>query len=160
MGFSTSRFLPPTHEVICDFGAGNGELCKLLAEYYKNTKIICYEPTFDLLLEAHKNLKAIAQIELYQDIHNIAQGTLDAVYCLEVFEHLPPKEATEALESIRDLLKPGGMVIIGVPVEIGLPALYKGLFRMSRRYGTFDANVKNIALSFFRYPPKIARFPR
>jgi SAM-dependent methyltransferase len=149
-----SHSLSSSPEVICDFGAGNGELCKFLAKYYKSAKIMCYEPTPDLLSEAKANLKEVEQIEFYQDIQNIALGTLDIVCCLEVFEHLPPKETAKALESICNLLKPGGIVIIGVPVEIGIPALYKGLFRMSRRYGAFDANVKNVALSFFRYPPK------
>ena len=52
------------------------------------------------------------------------------------------------------MIKPEGMAIIGVPVEVGVPAIYKGIFRMIRRYGEFDANIKNVALSFFLRPPK------
>jgi SAM-dependent methyltransferase len=143
---------PP--KAICDFGAGNGELCKLLAEYYQNAKLICYEPTPSLLSEARQNLCALPEIEFCQDIQTVASGTLDVVFCLEVFEHLPPEETANALQTISDLLKPEGIIIIGVPIEVGIPALYKGIFRMSRRYGAFDANMKNVVMSFFCYPPK------
>ena len=141
-------------ETICDFGAGNGELCKLLAVHHPNAKLTCYEPTPRLLSEAEVNLRDIANIEFCQATRNIVPGTLDSVFCLEVFEHLPPKETSDALQTIYDLLKPGGKIIIGVPVEIGIPSLYKGFFRMSRRYGAFDACIKNIGLSFIGRPPK------
>jgi len=140
-------------ETICDFGAGNGELCKSLADHYPNAKIICYEPTPRLLLEARENLSSIANVEFFQDIRSIVSGTLDLLFCLEVFEHLPPEETTDALQTISDLLKPDGTVIIGVPVEVGVPALYKGIFRMWRRYGAFDANMKNVVLAFLLRPP-------
>ena len=148
-----SRSLRPP-EAICDYGAGNGELCKLLAEHYQNAKLVCYEPTPSLLSEARQNLSAVVDVEFCQDIRSVALGTLDVVFCLEVFEHLPPEETANALQTISDLLKPEGVIIIGVPVEVGVPALYKGIFRMSRRYGAFDANMKNVAMSFLYQPPK------
>ncbi len=143
---------PP--ETICDFGAGNGELCKSLAEHYPNTTIICYEPTPKLLLDARQNLNSVSNVEFIQDIRSVSLETLDLVFCLEVFEHLPPEETAHALQTISDLLTPDGTVVIGVPVEIGFPALYKGLFRMLRRYGAFDANWKNVAFAFLMQPPK------
>jgi SAM-dependent methyltransferase len=142
---------PP--KTVCDFGAGNGELCKLLAKQYPGASIICYEPTASLLSEARHNLKYVSNVEFCQDIQSINSGTLDVIFCLEVFEHLPPKETTDALQAISDKLKPKAKVIVGVPVEVGVPALYKGIFRMFRRYGAFDANVKNVALSFLWHPP-------
>ncbi len=141
-------------KAICDFGAGNGELCKLLAKHYQNTKLICYEPTPDLLSEARENLVSVSEVEFCQDIRSVAPGTLDVVFCLEVFEHLPPKETADALQTIYNLLNAEGTIVIGVPVEVGVPALYKGIFRMSRRYGAFDANMKNVALSFLWHPPR------
>jgi len=147
-----SRSLHPP-ENICDFGAGNGELCKLLAARYKNAKITCYEPTPILLSEAKDNLNAISSVKFCQDIRTITPGTFNVVFCLEVFEHLPPAEMADALQTISDLLNSEGIIIIGVPVEIGIPAIYKGIFRMLRRYGEFDANIKNVALSFIGRPP-------
>jgi SAM-dependent methyltransferase len=141
-------------QAVCDFGAGNGELCKLLSERYQSAKLICYEPAPDLLAEARENLKSVSRVEFCRDVHDIERGALDLVLCLEVFEHLPPEETVEALRTISAMLKPGGTIVIGVPVEVGLPALYKGIFRMSRRYGAFDATPRNIAISFLGRPPQ------
>lgn len=140
--------------VVCDFGAGNGELCKLLAERYETARLICYEPAPGLLAEARENLKAVSRVEFCRDIRGVAPATVDLVLCLEVFEHLPPEETVEALRAISALLVPQGTIVIGVPVEVGLPALYKGIFRMSRRYGAFDAAPKNVALSLLGHPPQ------
>jgi SAM-dependent methyltransferase len=147
-----SRLKAP--RLVCDFGAGNGELCKLLAARYEEARFACYEPAAYLLAEARENLKAVSRVEFHQDIRELERGAFDLVVCLEVFEHLPPEETIEALRTISALLKPGGTVIIGVPVEIGLPALYKGVFRMSRRYGAFDATPKNVATSLLGRPPQ------
>jgi SAM-dependent methyltransferase len=140
--------------VICDFGAGNGELCKFLPEYYPDARIICYEPTQGFLNEARENLKTFPNIDFFQDIEDVEFDSVDIVFCLEVFEHLPLKETHNALITISNILKPNGKFVIGVPVEVGIPALYKGIFRMFRRYGAFDANIKNILLSFLYFPPK------
>jgi len=139
---------------ICDFGAGNGELCKLAAASYPEARIICYEPAPSLLAEARANLSNVSNVELCQDIGTVSPGTLDVVFCLEVFEHLPPEETTDALRTIFGLLKPEGTAVVGVPVEVGFPALYKGIFRMARRYGAFDANLRNVASSSFGFPPE------
>lgn len=141
--------------LICDFGAGNGELCKVLSTLYLNSNFICYEPTPTYLSEAQQNLNSLScQVDFCQDIDTIAEKTVDLVFCLEVFEHLPPRETYEAIQKILRILKPEGKIIIGVPVEIGFPALYKGVFRMLRRYGKFDANIQNVIASFFLSPPK------
>ncbi|HBL48202.1 class I SAM-dependent methyltransferase [Gimesia sp.] len=140
--------------VICDYGAGNGELCKQLAEHLPEAKFICYEPSPVFLEEAKENLKAVPNTEFYQDIRQIPQETVDLLFCLEVFEHLPEKETHEALQTISKLLKPGGEVVIGVPVEVGIPALYKGIFRMTRRFGAYDASPKNVFLSVIGSPPQ------
>jgi len=147
------RRRPGTPHVICDFGAGNGELCKLLAGQYRGARLICYEPAPALLAEARQNLSGLATVEFCPDIGTVPPGTVDAVFCLEVFEHLPAEETTEALVAIAERLRPGGLVVIGVPVEIGIPALYKGVFRMWRRYGAFDASLGNVARAVVCRPP-------
>ncbi len=140
--------------VICDFGAGNGELCKRLAKQYPDATIICYEPTPGLLGEARSNLASLPHVQFCSDIESVTKGAVDMVFCLEVFEHLPTEETIEAFQRIRGLLRTHGIAVIGVPVEIGLPALYKGCFRMARRFGEFDATPRNILLSFLGLPPK------
>lgn len=46
------------------------------------------------------------------------------------------------------------MLIIQVPNEIFLSAFVRGSFRMYRRYGTYDANIKNVFRAVIGSPPK------
>ena len=145
-----------TPQCVLDFGSGNGELCKLIALQFPKAKIICYEPTPYLMKEAKENLAVVvgAQVHFCNDITQIADGSVDLIFCLEVFEHLPKAETMDALGQVKRLLKNEGDAVLGVPIEIGIPALYKGVFRMLRRFGSFDASFKNVFLSIFYCPPK------
>ena len=141
-------------QCILDFGAGNGELCKLIALKFPKAKIVCYEPTPSFMAEAKENLTHLPQIHFCTDIAKIADCSVELIFCLEVFEHLPKSETNDALDQFNRLLSRNGKVVIGVPIEIGIPALYKGIFRMTRRFGAFDASFKNILLAALYCPPK------
>jgi 2-polyprenyl-3-methyl-5-hydroxy-6-metoxy-1,4-benzoquinol methylase len=146
---------PSTPQTICDFGAGNGELCKHLRVAHPDAALTCYEPAPSLLAEARMNLRDIAGVEFHVDIKSVTKNSFDTVFCLEVFEHLPPKETDSALRDICALLRPNGVIVIGVPVEIGIPALYKGLYRMTQRYGEFDATADNVLKALVGRPPAV-----
>lgn len=129
-------------------------MCKFLLEHFPEARVICYEPAPQLLDEARENLKEFSNVEFFQHVCDVEIESVDLLFCLEVFEHLPLKETQDVIHEIENLLKHDGMLIVGVPVEIGIPALYKGIFRMIRRYGAFDANLKNVLSSVIGYPPK------
>lgn len=139
---------------VLDFGAGNGEFCKRLTHAFPHARIVCYEPAADLVAEARKNTQGLRQISLVTDISAVQDASVDLLYCLEVFEHLPEREIEAAFSAIWSALRNRGIAIIGVPVEIHLPALYKGLFRMTRRFGDFDATPGRILQAALGFPPK------
>lgn len=139
--------------VICDFGAGNGELLKLLSPVFPEATLICYEPTPRLLEEARQNLKDIPRVRFTDTAGGIDTGSVDMLCCLEVFEHLPLRETADTLAVINRVLSAQGTATFGLPVEIGIPALYKGLFRMTRRFGDFDANFSNVFAAVAGHPP-------
>lgn len=140
-------------QVIMDFGAGNGELCKLIVARFPEARVVCYEPSPDLLAEARTNLAGLAGVELVGSLADLKGEQFDVVFCLEVFEHLPERQTHDALMDIRRHLRRGGAAIIGVPVEIGFQALYKGIFRMLRRYGHFDARWSHVLRAMIGRPP-------
>jgi SAM-dependent methyltransferase len=141
-------------QCVLDFGAGNGELCKLIALRFPKAKIVCYEPKPSYMGEARKNLADLPQVQFCTDVAELADGSVDLIFCLEVFEHLPKTQTEDAFRQFNRLLSSDGSAVIGVPVEIGIPALYRGIFRMSRRFGEFDASIKNILLAALCSPPK------
>jgi SAM-dependent methyltransferase len=143
--------VPP--RTIIDFGAGDGELCRLLAGRFPESKIVCYEPTPSLRQEAAVLLSDVSSVVICASVDELSFAEADLLFCLEVFEHLPARQTEEALAAIRRLLAPDGIAVIGVPVEVHAPAIAKGLFRMTRRYGDFDANAKNILRAAAGRPP-------
>lgn len=64
-------------------------------------------------------------------------GYFDTVLLISILEHLKPEEQSQAFAEIKRVLKPGGQVVYGVPVERPLMVF---LFRMlghDIRQGTF-----------------------
>jgi hypothetical protein len=51
------------------------------------------------------------------------------------------------------VLRPGGTLIVGVPIEVGPAALAKGLFRRVRRRDAFDAQLDGILGATRGRPP-------
>lgn len=148
-----SAHLRDIHTVL-DFGAGNGELSKHLIRAFPQACIMCYEPAAELMAEARKNTEGLRQITWLADIGTVSAESVDLLYCLEVFEHLPERETEAAFAAIESVLRTGGIAVMGVPVEIHLPALYKGLFRMLRRFGDFDALPGPILQAALGFPPR------
>lgn len=143
----------PAPRTILDFGGGDGELCKHLHAAFPRSRLLCYEPAPQLLAQARQNLRTSGGIRLLSHLDKVAASSVDLVFALEVFEHLPPRETAEALGRIAGVLAADGRVIVGVPVEVGVPALYKGLFRIMRRHGDFDARLTNVLTCTIGRPP-------
>ncbi|BEV11200.1 class I SAM-dependent methyltransferase [Asticcacaulis sp. DW145] len=127
-----------------DYGAGDGELARLLRLMCPAGEVVCFEPSAQLRAQAVAHIGALSGISLKADVMNVADGCADAIFCLEVFEHLPPQETTEAIDHMHRLLKPDGVLIVGVPVETGPVARLKGWCRRRRRVD-FDTDAQRIA---------------
>ena len=137
---------------ILDFGAGDGELVRQMVGI-ACIEAAVYEPTPRLMAEAKEKLSSFDSVIFIDNLDSVDSGIFDYVFCLEVFEHLPEKETAKAITEIHRLLKPEGVAVVGVPHELFLPALFKGLFRMFRRYGDFDASPNNIFSAILGRPP-------
>lgn len=139
---------------LLDFGAGDGELILQLARIAPVDASV-FEPCPSLMLEAREKLAHLNAVTFIEDLDSLESGAFDSVFCLEVFEHLPKIEADKAIKEIHRLLKPDGFAVIGVPHELFLPALFKGIFRIFRRYGAFDACFGNVLAAFIGRPPLV-----
>jgi len=86
---------------ILDFGAGEGRLKrKFLSEGFKGS----YE-TLDISSESRHDYAALSEI----------RGTYDAIFCLEVIEHMTLNEYVELMDAFSHLLKPEGILIVSTP---------------------------------------------
>ena len=141
-----------TPRVIVDYGSGDGALCQFAAEIWPSARIICFEPAPHLASEARVLLAGTPQAQVVNDETHLPSASVDLVFCTEVLEHLPPAETERALDEIARIMRPGARAVIGVPVEVGPPALAKGLFRALRRPGEFDARPEVVARSLVGLP--------
>lgn len=138
---------------VLDYGGGDGELIFRLASRHKHQWSL-FEPSPQLRQEATNRLSSISDIAVYSSTQQILSSHFEVIFCCEVLEHLPEEELNSAIAEIYRLLTTNGVAIIGVPIEIYIPAFAKGIFRMARRLGEFDAKLSTIIPAALGFPPK------
>jgi SAM-dependent methyltransferase len=138
---------------VLDYGGGNGELTRMIAERFPNAQVVCYEPAPEMFTEAKENLDGLGNVVLASSPEDLRGARFDYVFCLEVFEHLPRGPTLTAIRTINRLLRTSGVLIVGVPNELYIMALLKGAFRMRRRYGAYGARPSNVLRAAIGKPP-------
>jgi len=139
--------------LVVDFGGGDGALLAAAGARWPAARLICFEPAPQLAAEARALLAATARAEVVEREAALPSGEASLVFCTEVFEHLPPAETAHALDEIARVLEPGGRLVVGVPVEVGPPALAKGMFRAARRPHDFDGRIAHVLGAAAGRPP-------
>ncbi|MBI1685335.1 class I SAM-dependent methyltransferase [Caulobacter hibisci] len=139
---------------VLDYGCGDGALAARLLLAGRTDQAVAFEPAPTLRAEAEALLDGVAGARVAARSTDLADGWARTAFCLEVFEHLPPRETETALAELHRILAPGGRVVIGVPIEVGPPALAKGIFRMIRRASAFDARPGPILAAALGRPPR------
>ena len=106
-----------------DVGCSNGYVTAIIAERFEPSSACGFdhqEYQVRDAREAHPGIEFKA-LELAE-----RQSTLesyDTVTCLEVIEHVGT--AGVALDNLLDLTRPGGLLLISAPIEVGLRGLFK-----------------------------------
>lgn len=98
-------------------------------KYYKDPYYNNYYERFKLKKQGAKNIpaakglpakntkrrKVVIDHIAYADHLPYKSGSIDEIRGVQVFEHFGPQEALKVLNHWRDLLKPGGKIVIDVP---------------------------------------------
>lgn len=58
-------------------------------------------------------------------------ASFDVVFCLEAYHYIPFVDRVKGIEEMHRVLRPGGRLVMGVPIEVGLPGLVKFLMRVA-----------------------------
>ncbi len=122
---------------VIDIGGGDGNLLERVVALAPEVEAVCYEPAASMRAQAEEALRGFPSARVVTALED--DRRYDVAFCCEVFEHLPAQQTNALIASIARVVAPGGVAVIGVPNEIHLMGLLKGLFRMARRYGEHDA---------------------
>ncbi|MDZ7798900.1 MAG: class I SAM-dependent methyltransferase [Patescibacteria group bacterium] len=128
---------------ILDYGCGDGHFLYLSYKNYPDNYYFGYEPYPGMYQQAEKKLVS-TPVKIYSDLNDLKEKKYDKITCLETAEHLDKKDLDILFNNIILLLKEKGQVIISVPIETGLPALFKNLYR-------FLKNKKYEGLNFINF---------
>jgi len=114
-----------------DYGCGDGTFLGLLMNGQPAPRIaVGAELTPTIVADCRERFKAQQGLHfvLVDDLDRPAhQGAYDAVYCMEVLEHVIDPVAM--LGTFNRLLAPGGTLVISVPIETGIPVVVKQIVR-------------------------------
>lgn len=125
------RFLPRNAKKVLDIGAGNGFVEELLSR--KNIKIFGN----DISSVSVKNLKSKFKGQFRREsIYGMkySRESFDAIFALEVLEHVPPSKIFNLLKKIKEILREKGSFIISVPTNEGLEKMKNNPSGHTRTY--------------------------
>ena len=120
-----------------DYGGGNGALSRRIVSLFPASTATCYEPSSTIRAEAIQANSGGA-VRIIDSTAGL--DCFDVIFCCEVLEHLPAEATGLCLADLFRLCAADGYVILGVPNEIFAVGLVKGIFRMTRRCGAYDAS--------------------
>jgi SAM-dependent methyltransferase len=114
-----------------DYGCGDGTFLGLLMNEPPAPRLaVGAELTSEIVADCRERFKAQKGMHfiLIDDLERRAhQGAYDAIYCMEVLEHVV--EPAALLATFKRLLAPGGTLVISVPIETGIPVVVKQIVR-------------------------------
>ncbi len=134
----------PDGGTVLDYGCGEGTFLNALAEARPDVTLLGYDPESGHVPDRYT---------LVEDMAAVGDGSVDLLCCFETLEHLyDPEIAGFAADAAR-VLRPGGLLLVSVPVIGGPPLLLKELNRsvMFRRRSDYRAG-ELLAASFAGRP--------
>lgn len=145
-------------EKFLDYGTGDGYFLRLIAKYYPKADLSGFEPYSVKYQQLKKDFKD-SPIKIYSAIKDMENRKFDRIACLDTAEHLSDEDLEKLLAITCNLLDDRGLIIFTVPIEIGLPALFKYAYRKARRPAYDNLNFTNYLKSIFglRIERKVSR---
>ena len=101
-------------QTICEIGCGEGELLKIIHQYYPQAKIYATDVAKSEIVKAKKNTKGIPITFSVQNAEklNYQNKQFDLVVCCEVLEHLENPQ-----QGLKEIKRISQNSIVSVPIE-------------------------------------------
>lgn len=112
-----ARMIPKGVNKVLDIGFGGGQLEEIVDSSYDWYGIDISPKSVKAASTKHPDKHF--QVGRITDL-NFPKNSFDCVLALELMEHIPPHLTFQALSQIYKVLKPGGYLIVSVPLNEGL----------------------------------------
>ena len=114
---------------LLDYGCGDGTFIAMIHTAFRETMGCDVDPGQIGECRARLGHLPGVRFEAVDRASPPAPASWDVITCMEVLEHCVEPERRRVLDEIAALVKPGGLVVISVPIEIGPSVAGKQLFR-------------------------------
>lgn len=111
-----TAFLPPAPDsLVLDVGCGSGVISAFLGGF--GAEVIGLDGNTEAINFASRTYgqERVSFQNALVDSHFQIERPVDAIYCLEVIEHIHEEQARVMLEQFHRLLRPGGHVFLSTP---------------------------------------------
>jgi 2-polyprenyl-3-methyl-5-hydroxy-6-metoxy-1,4-benzoquinol methylase len=142
---------PRVGDRILDYGTGDATLLRLLHARTPGASLVGFEPM--MTTEAASNAPAGARIVASP----LGLADFDKVACLEVLEHLDGSILSTAIDNLVAAARPGGLILVSVPIEVGPSVLAKNIVRAAAGALHENMTVANTILSALGRTSQITR---
>lgn len=119
----------------------------------------------DLSCNVREVARVFAPLGIHPDLRNgnvldmpYRANQFDTVLLISILEHLKPEELDRALQEIKRVLKPGGQIVYGVPVERPFMVVMFALLGYNIRKYHFSTE-KDVAAAAARYFQQVRILP-
>jgi SAM-dependent methyltransferase len=131
-----SRYLTNPNSTILEVGCSSGYLLPLIRAAFSTATVVGADVVKVPLLKLAERFPDLPLLRFDLTRCPLPDACVDAVVMLNVLEHINAQEA--ALEQVRRILKPGGVLVIEVPAGPHLYDYYDRHLRHYRRYARRD----------------------
>jgi SAM-dependent methyltransferase len=112
---------------LLDYGCGDGTFMAMIHGDFRET--VGWDVDPDQIAACHSRLGHLPGVRFAVAPSTSGEPAWDVVTCMEVLEHCVEPERRRVLDTLASLARPGGLVIISVPIEIGPSVAGKQFFR-------------------------------
>lgn len=113
-----SRHLPDRPSTVLDAGCGRGRLPRYFQKWgapEKQVRFVGLDVRADRVEQSRAYYDDIRECDLTAGLP-FYDDRFDAVVCEQVLEHFTDAEVSKTLREFRRVLKPGGVLLVGVPI--------------------------------------------
>lgn len=129
-GMARRLVAPQAGKRLLDYGCGDGTFISESADLFPDA--VGADISSVQIEDCVRRLGNVASLRFVHTSDLVAPefaGQFDIATCMETLEHCPEPELREALSALLRLVKPGGTIVISVPIEIGPTLLAKQVIR-------------------------------